>query len=132
MQNQPKKPLLTPGQNHLLSLPNIQSLIQRFDLHPYSSPEALINTMISYRTQALIASISKSPTPPKPDFSQYAPLSDDGASTYRAFIRKAKEDKLPPGYCLDASGNPIFDRDFKKKGISEIDLPYNHPDYVPF
>lgn len=132
MENLPKKPLLTPGQNHLLSLPNIKSLIQRFDLHPYSSPEAHINAMVAYKTQVIISSISSSKQPPKPDFSQYAPLSEDGASKYRDFIRKAKQDKLPPGYCLDSTGKTIFDKQWKTKGLSEKQLPHDHPDYVPF
>lgn len=130
-QNTPLKPLLTPGQKHLLSLPNIQALISRFDLHPFSSPEAIINTKIHNQAQVLIASFSSS----KPDIidtDSFAPMSDSGAAAVKAFHRQVKIDKLPKGYCLDANDKPIFDRDFKAKGISEKELPPNHPDYVPF
>lgn len=129
---QPLKPLLTPGQNTLLKLPNIQALISRFDLHSFSSPEARINLLAHHRIQTIIASTVGQLPPPPPDFSIYAPLSEDGHKNYKAFLRKAKEDKLPPGYSLDKNEKPIFDRDFKKKGITEKDLPPDHPDYVPF
>lgn len=131
-ENTPQKPLLTPGQKHLLEYSKIPDLIQRFDLHPYSSPEARINAIAHHRVQEIIAQLSGSPQPPKPDFSQYAPLSDDGANKLKDFIRKNKEEKLPKGYCLDPQDKVIFDRDFAKKGILPKELPPQHPDYVPF
>ena len=127
----PLKPLLTPAQKRLLELPQILLLINRFDLHPFSSPEAFINTRVHNRTQTLISSFSKT----KPDFidtSQFAPMSEDGASTVKAFDKAVKESKLQPGYCLDSSGKTIFDRNWKAKGLKEKDLPPDHPDYAPF
>src|SRR6478609_9280058 len=92
----PLKPLLTPAQKNMLEYGLIPTLISRFDLHPFSSPEAFINTRIHNRVQTLLSSV----TGTKPDLinvADYAPLSDSGAAAVKAFDRKAKIDKLAPG-----------------------------------
>ncbi len=127
----PLKPLLTPAQKSMLEYGKIPDLISRFDLHPFSSPEAFINTRVHNRVQTLLAPVMGT----KPDLvntSDFAPLSDSGAAAVKAFDRKAKEDKLPPGYCLDTHDKPIFDKQWKAKGLKEKDLPHDHPDYAPF
>lgn len=128
MENTPLKPLLTPGQKRLLELPNILALISRFDLHPFSSPEAIINAKIHNSTQTLISSLSDS-KPDLIDTSQYAPLSDSGASAVKNFHRQARTNKLAPGYCLDAHDQVIFDLNFT---CHPKELPHDHPKYVPF
>lgn len=131
MENQPLKPLLTPGQKAILKYGKIPDLISRFDLHPFSSPEAVINARAHNRIQAIIAPLSNS-KPDLIDIAQFAPLSESGAQFIKTFERAIKTAKLPPGYCLNHLDQPIFDKNWKEKGLANKDLPTNHPDYAPF